>query len=140
MGSGDARFVNFSVLFMSIFIWNIPSDKERFYVFSKHKSLYKSINKELKNWLTENWDKWEEEKEDWFTAKMIGRIPEELLPEKFTIKLGVDARGRRKSINSMIKAEEKELLGSGSESNEVRSESEKELVGKRGIGARVAPG
>ena len=86
------------------------SDKERFYVFSKHASLYEeSINKELKIWLSENWDRWEEEKEDWFTAKMIGKIPSELLPEQFSNRLGVNAKGRRKSIDSMVKAEEKEM-------------------------------
>jgi len=84
------------------------SDEQRFNVFSKHRSLYKSINKELKDWLSENWDRWEEENEEWFTAKMIGKIPDELLPEKFTSKLGVGAKGRRKSIVAMMKAEEKE--------------------------------
>jgi len=85
------------------------SDQVRFNVFKKHKSYYKSINKELKDWLSENWENWEEEKEDWFTAKMIGKIPDELLPEKFTRKLGVDAKGRRKSMDAMIKVEEKEV-------------------------------
>ena len=86
------------------------SEKERFYVFSKHKSLYRSINKELKDWLSENWDRWEEEEAEWFTAKMIGKIPSELLPEKFSNKLGVDVKGRRKSIDAMIKAEEKDVV------------------------------
>ena len=71
--------------------------------------MYESINKELKIWLSEKWERWEEEKEDWFTAKMIGKIPSELLPEQFSRKLGVDAKGRRKSIDAMIKIEEKEV-------------------------------
>ena len=87
---------------------NGNSDEQKFYVFSKHKSYYKSINKDLKDWLSENWDRWEEENEEWFTAKMIGKILDELLPEKFTSKLGVGAKGRRKSIVAMMKAEEKE--------------------------------
>ena len=65
---------------------NGRSDKERFYVFGKHKSLYKSINKELKDWLNKNWEKWEEEKEDWFITKMICKIPIELLPKQFSEK------------------------------------------------------
>ena len=40
---------------------------------------------------------------------MIGKIPSELLPEKFSTKLGVDEKGRRKSIDAMVKAEEKEV-------------------------------
>ena len=63
-------------------IWrNGTSDKERFYVFSKHKSYYKSIDKEIKVWLTENWEKWEEEKQDWFTARTVKRVPSYLLPD-----------------------------------------------------------
>ena len=72
--------------------------------------MYKSINKELKDWLGDYWERWEEEREDWFSAKMIGKIPDELLPEKFSRKLGVDAKGRRKSIDAMIKVEEKEVV------------------------------
>ena len=83
------------------------SDKERFYVFSKHQSLYKSINKELKDWLSENWDKWEEEKEDWFTAKMISKIPDEFIPKVVLKNMG-GVGGRRKSSILAIKAEEKE--------------------------------
>ena len=59
--------------------------------------------------MSENWDRWEEENEGWFTAKIIGKIPSELLPEKFSQKLGVDEKGRRKSMDAMIKAEEKEV-------------------------------
>ena len=59
--------------------------------------------------MIENWERWEEEKEEWFSARMISRIPSELLPEKFSQKLGVDAKGRRKSIVAMVKAEEKEM-------------------------------
>ena len=94
-----------------LFIWrNAKDDKGRFAVFNNHKSSYKSVNKELKDWLSENWERWEEEKEDWFTAKMISKIPIELLPEKFSIKIGVDVKGRRKSIDAMVKAEEKEVV------------------------------
>ena len=85
------------------------SDKERFYVFSKHPSLYKSINRELKDWLSENWERWEEEKEDWFTAKMISKIPSELLPEKALIDMG-GVTGRKASIIKM--KEEKGQVGS----------------------------
>ena len=75
---------------------NSKRDEEKFHVFSKHKSYYRSINDELKSWLTENWSRWEFEKEDWFSAKMIRRIPDEVLPDRVLVKLG-GAKGRRKS-------------------------------------------
>ena len=87
------------------------ADKERFYVFSKHESYYKSINKELKDWLTANWDKWEDEKPDWFTAKLILKIPGEVLPDKVSEKLGSSRRKRKKSIVALIKFEEDKIEG-----------------------------
>ena len=90
-------------------LWrNGTADKERFYVCSKHKSYYKSINKDLKLWLTTNWDIWEEEKPDWFTARMIGKIPSGVLPDKVRDELGKNKRDRKKSIAAMIKVEEVE--------------------------------
>ena len=86
---------------------NGKTDKERFYIFSKHKSYYKSINKEIMIWLRENWEKWEEDKDEWFTAKMISKIPNELLPPKVLQQMG-GARGRRKSSAAAISAEDLE--------------------------------
>ena len=60
---------------------NATSDKLRFRIFQDHKSYYNRINKEVKVWLAEGWDTWQEEKEDWFVAR-VGLIPLELLPEK----------------------------------------------------------
>ena len=102
---------------------NSKNDKDKFIVFKRHKSYYKRIDEELKEWLVENWEKWENDKEDWFTAKMIGKIPSELLPEKFTRKLGVDEKGRRKSMDAMIKAEEKKV-----EVEKVRKASAAQIV------------
>ena len=93
------------------------TDKEKFYIFSKHKSYYKSINKEIKEWLTEeNWERWEEndDEEDnssWFNPKGISHIPEELLPPAVLASMG-GAKGRRASIDAM-KEEEKKFANSG---------------------------
>ena len=38
-------------------------------------------------WLTENWDRWEEGKPEWFIATAISIIPEDMLPMRF--KLGI---------------------------------------------------
>jgi len=90
---------------------NAKTDMEKFYVFNKHKSYYKSVNKEIKEWLTvENWKRWVDndgvkDNESWFNAKSISRIPEELLPPAVLAEMG-GAKGRRASIDAM-KEEEK---------------------------------
>jgi hypothetical protein len=84
-------------------LWrNGTNDKERFYVFSKHPSYYDSIAEELMKWLTDNWDRWEEEKPDWFTAAAIARIPEDMLPVKFKLGLGGNKEERRESLKKMF--------------------------------------
>ena len=76
------------------------TDKNRFYIFSKHKSYYKSINREIKEWLSQNWDKWEEDQEDFINMKMLGKIPTDLLPPSALkkLQLGDLKAGKKKSV------------------------------------------
>ena len=107
-------------------LWrSTETDKERIYVFSKHRSYYKTIEKEIKEWLSENWDKWEDEKEDWFCSKNLSRIPVDLLPEKIVTKYG-GTSGERRSIKKMANLEEK-----------VKRDS---MRGKGGVGTVVPKG
>jgi len=99
------------------------SDKDRFYVFSKHPSLYKSINKELKDWLSENWERWEDENEDWFGAAAISTVPSDLLPKKALSDMG-GVTGRKASIVKM-KAEKGEV---GRKSVSVRRGSDLKII------------
>ena len=85
---------------------NAKTDREKFNVFKKHKSYYKSINKDLKLWLEQNRDSWNYDGEEWFTAKMIAKIPSNLLPAKALNAMG-GLEGRRKSIMKMKEDEKK---------------------------------
>ena len=83
-------------------IWrDTKSDKARFAaVFSMNKYLYTSINKELKEWLSANWGKWNDEGSDWFTATKISKVPSYLLPvDALKVMGGID--GRKASIAKM---------------------------------------
>ena len=91
---------------------NAISDKAKFVMpINNHRSLYKSIEEELKTWLEENWERLEEEKEDWFTAAAISKVPVDLLPKKALSDMG-GVTGRKASIVKM-KAE-KGQVGRGS--------------------------
>ena len=101
------------------------TDKEKFYIFGKHKSYYFSINEDVKHWLNENWEKWEEERPEWFTAKVINKIPSELLPKETLEKYG-GLKGRKKSVDALIKEEEKE-------------DEEKKVVKAKATAAQIVP-
>ena len=84
------------------------TDIDRCYIFNKHKILYKSINKEIKVWLTDNWNKWEDDMPEWFNSKMIEQIPIELIPDKILEKGGSNkiVKERKKTLTTKFKERE----------------------------------
>jgi len=82
------------------------SDSSKFEIFMVHPSYYDSIAEELMKWVTDNWDRWEEEKPDWFTASAISKIPQAMLPIKFKLGLGESKKERRETLKKMVVEEE----------------------------------
>ena len=64
-------------------------------IFDNHPSYYVNIREELKEWIGDNWNRWNEEKEDWFTSKVISNITNEFIPLVALKEL--KKSGRRKS-------------------------------------------
>jgi hypothetical protein len=50
------------------------------YTFKYSKHHWISIEDDVKNWVIENWEKWEEEKPDWFDDNMKKSVPIEYIP------------------------------------------------------------
>jgi len=85
------------------------TDVMRFDIFTHHPIFYSSISEELYKWLTDNWDRWEDEEPDWFTAAAILNIPEDILPVKF--KLGLDgSKGEQRESFKLIVVEEEKAV------------------------------
>ena len=57
------------------------TDASKFEIFGHHPSFYFKIKNELMKWLEDSWEKWEDEKPEWFTAQAISQIPADMLPE-----------------------------------------------------------
>jgi hypothetical protein len=52
------------------------------YTFKYSKHHWKANEEEVKAWVKANWDRWEEEKPDWFDDAMRARVPIEYIPTK----------------------------------------------------------
>jgi hypothetical protein len=50
------------------------------YTFGMSKHHWKAIEEEVRSWVEVNWDRWEEEKPDWFDETMRARVPVEYIP------------------------------------------------------------
>ena len=57
------------------------TDEAKIEIFSRHFTYYHSIRSEIKEWVQENWAKWNEEKPDWFTTRVIAGIPIDMIPK-----------------------------------------------------------
>jgi hypothetical protein len=60
---------------------NSNDDKKKARViFQNSKHYWKSIEEEVKSWVEANWERWEDEKPDWFDDAMRARVPVEYIP------------------------------------------------------------
>ena len=80
------------------------TDEAKFLIFKKHRSYYKEIEGELRTWLSENYERWEEEKPSWFIHKLTKNVPDDMLPKKVLKEAG-GVKGRKLSIAAIDKEE-----------------------------------
>jgi hypothetical protein len=73
--------------------------KKGYAVLTNSKKHWRSIEGEVKAWVEANWDRWEEEKPEWFDEAMRARVPVEYIPESG------DARKRESVRRASVDAE-----------------------------------
>ncbi len=66
---------------------------------------WKKIRPEMKEFVLENWERWEEEQPEWFTAGWKSRVPDDMIPDS-SLKELKDAGGGRRRRSSFA-----ELVG-----------------------------
>ena len=71
------------------------------YTFLRSKHHWKANEEEVKDWVEANWDRWEEEKPDWFDNAMRASVPIEYIPG------AGDARRRESVRRASVDAEAK---------------------------------
>jgi hypothetical protein len=74
------------------------TDEKKAVIFKRQFHVWRSIEGEVRTWIHANIAKWEEEKPEWYTKKLIQRIPEEVLTKDEMVMLISGGRKvRRKS-------------------------------------------
>ena len=66
---------------------------------------WKHFEKEVKVWVEENWERWEDEKPDWFDDAMKAKVPVEFIP------ITGDARRRESVRRASVDADAEGVLG-----------------------------
>jgi hypothetical protein len=56
------------------------SNRAKFAIFDSHPSYYEYNRGEVKEWVRENWDIWNEEMPDWFTERVKASVPKDMIP------------------------------------------------------------
>ena len=87
------------------------SDKAKIDVFANNESYYEDIRAEVKEWVAENWTKWNYEKPEWFSSRVIIGITKEMIPkEEEMTKIGKQNKASMRSgpvqHNSAVQAVE----------------------------------
>ena len=74
------------------------TDERRALVFKKSFHVWSSIEGEVRAWIHANFLKFEKEKPEWWTTKLINKIPEEVLSkEEINVLISNGRRNRRRS-------------------------------------------
>ena len=58
---------------------NAETDERKALIFKRQFHVWRSIEGEVRTWVHGNIARWEREKPEWYTKKLIQRIPEEVL-------------------------------------------------------------
>jgi hypothetical protein len=76
------------------------TDEKKAQIFKRQFHVWRSIEGEVRTWVHGNIDRWEREKPEWYTKKLVQRIPEEVLTKdelEMLISGGQKVKRKRKS-------------------------------------------
>jgi len=84
------------------------TDAAKSIVFIAKKSLWAGIKDDVKAWCLENWERWEEEKPEWFNEMFQGAVDDDMIPDASLIQMRLKARGERRRSSIFKKVGERE--------------------------------
>ena len=79
------------------------TDEKKMRTLLSNKKQWKSIREEVKEWTTENWERWEEERPSWFSDVFKSSVEDEMIPPASLRKLkGGGSERRRSSLGDVL--------------------------------------
>ena len=57
------------------------NDSARLSIFSLHPSYYNEIRGEVCSFVRDNWERWNDEKPEWFTTRVRASVPLDMIPK-----------------------------------------------------------
>ena len=107
-------------------------DFQKSLTFTCNRYQWNSIRPQVAEWLVANWDRWEQDKPDWFNTLFIEAVDDDIMPARVLARLKQEAEGgirRRSSFMERVSVSEKdpeEEQGGGSDSDSSGGEVEEE--------------
>jgi hypothetical protein len=80
---------------------NCKTDAQKCRIFLINTRYWKAVYPQLSEWVFINFERWQVEKEEWFTEDLIARIPDEMIPARNLELLGGVLR-RRSSLKEQL--------------------------------------
>jgi hypothetical protein len=78
------------------------TDEVKKRIFEHNKKQWMSIRDDVKAWTMENWERWEEEKPDWFNDNFVASLDDDMIPAASLRKMNGGSRRRRSSLGDLL--------------------------------------
>jgi hypothetical protein len=80
------------------------SDEKKFLIFRSNRLVWEAdIGKDVRAWTLSNWERWDRDKPEWFSPRVVARVPDEYIPPRFLGGLGGARRERRGSAAGSVR-------------------------------------
>jgi hypothetical protein len=80
------------------------TEENKFGIFGNNRMCWEGdIGKDVRAWTLSNWERWDRDKPEWFTSRVVVRVPDEYIPPRFLGGLGGAKRERRGSAAGSVR-------------------------------------
>jgi hypothetical protein len=79
------------------FFLDYEEDRIKMFVHGQNRKQWASIREDVKQYTMENWERWEEEKPEWFSDNFRAAVDDDMIPPESLRKLKIAGSKRRRS-------------------------------------------